>query len=119
MKFALKNASIPFKRVTDIILSSVKRQFALVNFDDIVMFSQAQREHINRNKHVLGSLYETGITFKLKKCAFSRTRSIISVTLSVRVDLKWLITTMTLYVQCFHVGDMSPNSTKESLREPV
>lgn len=45
MPFGLKNAPATFQRALDIILSQVKRQFALVYQDDVTIYSRSVQEH--------------------------------------------------------------------------
>ena len=70
MPFGLKNAPATFQRAIDVILSSVKWQFALVYLDDIVIFSPKPEEHIEHVKKVLMLLQDAGVTIKLRKCFF-------------------------------------------------
>lgn len=52
----------------DIIFSSVKCQFALLYFDDIVNFSHSLDQHIDHMLQVLKLFNELEVTLKLKKC---------------------------------------------------
>lgn len=54
----------------NIILSSVKWQFALVYLHDIVKLSKSRDEHINHLQQVLTQLTDGEVTLKLKKCGF-------------------------------------------------
>lgn len=58
----------------DVILSTIKWQFALVYLDDIVMFLESPSEHNEHDHHILTPLHDAGVTLKLKKCElFSNT----------------------------------------------
>lgn len=70
MPFGLRNAPGTFQRTMDVILSTVKWQFALVYLDDIVVFSRTPVEHIDHVRHVLTLLHDDGVILKLKKCRF-------------------------------------------------
>lgn len=69
----LKNAPATFQRAVDILLMTVKWQFALVYLEDIVTFSTTPRQHIEHTKKVLGLLSKAGVSLKLKKCRFFTT----------------------------------------------
>lgn len=66
MPFELRNAPDTFLQNIDVILSTGKWQFALVNFDNIVVLSKSSREHTVhvRNKRTVFS--SAGGTLKLK-----------------------------------------------------
>lgn len=86
-----------FQYVVDIILFSVKSQFALAYLGDTVIFSRTPLKHINLTRLVQSILKEAGVNLKLKSVHFSPKILIISVTLSVRVDLNSPTTTLTLH----------------------
>lgn len=67
MPFVLKNAGRMFQSAMDVILSSVKWQFALVYFDDIIIFSMFLDEHIHDVRQFLTLLNHDGVTLTLKK----------------------------------------------------
>jgi len=46
MPFGLTNAPATFQRALDILLAGVKWQFCLVYFDDVIVFSRTEKEHI-------------------------------------------------------------------------
>ena len=70
MPFGLKNAPATFQRAVDIILSRVKWQCALVYIDDVIVYSRTIEEHFSHVREVLTLLRQSGITLKLRKCAF-------------------------------------------------
>lgn len=46
----------------DVLLTRVKRQFALVCLDDIVIFSRTPNEHVDHARAVLMLLYDAAVT---------------------------------------------------------
>lgn len=54
----------------EVILTSVKWQFALVYFEDVVLFSHSFSDHIKHLYLVLKLLQQAGVTLKLKKYFF-------------------------------------------------
>lgn len=82
----------------DIILSSVRWQFAVVYLDDIEIVWKMPLKHINHTPLDLSLLTVACVTLQLKSAHFSRTRAIILVTLSVQVDLKSLTIHLSLYL---------------------
>jgi len=69
MPFGLRNAPSTFQRVIDIILSTVKWQYALVYLDDVIIYSRSAEEHMTHVATVLRMLMEAGVTLKLRKCS--------------------------------------------------
>ena len=72
MPFGLKNAPGTFQRAADIILASVKWQYALVYLDDVIVYSKSIEEHFGHLDHVLQLMHDAGLTLKLNKCEFFR-----------------------------------------------
>lgn len=70
MPFGLKNAPATFQRAMDVILATVKWQFALVYIDDVLSFSPGPEEHIKQVEIVFKLIHQAGMTLKLKKCHF-------------------------------------------------
>lgn len=66
MTFGLQNAPDTFQRTTDVILFTLKWQFALDYLDDVVVLLRAPEEHIFHVQHVLTLLNTAGATLKLK-----------------------------------------------------
>lgn len=52
----------------DVILASVRWQFALGYLEDIAVFSKSPQDHIEQMRSVLKLLYKAGGTLSLKKC---------------------------------------------------
>lgn len=74
MPFGLKNAPSTFQRSIDIILASVKWQYAIEYLDDIIVFSSTVEEHKWHLRSVLGMLRNAGMSLKLHKCFFLQKR---------------------------------------------
>ena len=74
MPFGLRNAPTTFQRALDIILSVVRSKKCLVYIDDVVIFSETEKEHFTQVSHVLTLLEEAGVKLKLKKCFFFHQR---------------------------------------------
>lgn len=70
MPFALKNAKVTFHREMDVLLATVKCQYALVYLEDIIVFSELAQEHLRYNEEVLQLLKNASVTVKFKNCHF-------------------------------------------------
>lgn len=70
----MKSGQATFQPVMNIILSRVNWQFALVYFDDIVIFSKTPHEHAAYTKRFSKLLKKNSVTLKLKKSAFFTNR---------------------------------------------
>lgn len=70
MKFSPKDSPSTFQRVRDVILSTVKRQFALVSPEDVVILSKSVEEHLDHTRNVLGVLQRAIVLLKMKNCFF-------------------------------------------------
>lgn len=70
MPFGLRNALGTFQRTLDVILSSIKWQFALVYLDYIVVFNRALQQHIDHECEDLALLHSADATIELRKCKF-------------------------------------------------
>ena len=70
MPFGLRNAPATFQRALDIILSGVRWQTCLKYLDDVIVFSKDVETHLRLVAEVLQLLQNTGVTLKLRKCAF-------------------------------------------------
>ena len=73
MPFGLKNAPAIFQRTMEVVLSSCY-EFSAPYIDDIVVFSRDGVEHAGHLRRVFGALKEQGLTVKLAKCEFGRTK---------------------------------------------
>lgn len=71
MPFGLINAPWTFQRTMHIILSLAKGQHAMVNLDDIIIFSKSSDKHIDNVRKVLTLLNDAAAAQKLKCAIFS------------------------------------------------
>lgn len=70
MPFSPKNTSSTSQRVMENLLLMGKRKFALVDLDDVVIFSRSVAEHLDRLRTVLGLLPRAKVSLSLKMCFF-------------------------------------------------
>lgn len=75
----LKNEPATFQRMMDVISSTVRQQYLLVNSDDVVILSKTSKDHVEHTKLELCLLKDAGCTLKLDKCAFLTNRMAQSV----------------------------------------
>jgi len=66
--FGLCNASAPFQRAIDMILSGVKWKNVLVYLDDLIIFSADAESHLSHLDTVLTLLGKHGVTLKAQNC---------------------------------------------------
>lgn len=71
MRLGLRNAQASFRRPVDTIMSRLRRQFALVYLDSIIVYSKFVTEHWVHTHIVLTLLRETGTALKLSMCSLS------------------------------------------------
>ncbi|XP_067139029.1 uncharacterized protein [Centruroides vittatus] len=71
MPFGLKNASATFQRIMDKVLAPHKA-YAMSYIDDIAIFSNGWREHLEHLRSVLESLQDNGFTVNVAKCQFAQ-----------------------------------------------
>lgn len=69
--FRLCNAPRTFQGTKDVTHFSVKWQFALIYFDDIVIFSRTPEQHVEHVRKALATKNSARPTLKLKKCNIS------------------------------------------------
>jgi hypothetical protein len=74
MAFGLTGAPATFQFAMNASLAPVFRKFALVFFDDILIYSETYEEHMTHLKEVLAILLRDQWKAKLAKCAFAQQR---------------------------------------------
>lgn len=70
MPFNMTNASATFQSLMNTVLAEVLRKFALVFFDDILIYSSDAQQHILHLRTVLDILRQHKLYAKLSKCSF-------------------------------------------------
>lgn len=72
MPFGLTNAPATFQTLMNTVLAEFLRKFALVFFDDILIYSTLIQEHIQHLRAVLQALRDNKLFAKLSKCTFGQ-----------------------------------------------
>jgi hypothetical protein len=72
MPFGLTNAPATFQQLMNSILAPVLRKFALVFFDDILVYNTNMTEHISHLQQVFNILKENNLSAKMEKCTFAQ-----------------------------------------------
>jgi hypothetical protein len=72
MSFGLTGAPATFQFAMNAALAPVLRKFALVFFDDILIYSNSFEQHLQHLQQVLGILQCEKWHVKLSKCAFAQ-----------------------------------------------
>ncbi len=70
MPFGLSNSPAVFQTLVNDVLRDVVNRFVFVYLDDILIFSQNERDHIQHVRLVLQRLLENRLFAKLEKCEF-------------------------------------------------
>jgi hypothetical protein len=72
MPFGLTNAPTTFQSLMNTVLAQFLRKFALVFFDDILIYSKSLSDHIIHLEAVLEVLRQNQLYAKLSKCTFGQ-----------------------------------------------
>ena len=71
MAFGLTNAPATFQQLMNIVLAPVLRKFALVFFNDILIYKKDLQEHITHLRQVFTLLQNNHLFAKMPKCTFA------------------------------------------------
>ena len=74
MPMGLCGAPGTFQRLMEHVLAGLQWNIALLYLDDIIVFSQTFKEHLNRLGMVLSRLQDAGLKLKPSKCVLLKTR---------------------------------------------
>ncbi len=70
MTFGLSNSPAVFQALVNDVLRDMVDQFVFVYLDDILIFSQNERDHVQHVRRVLQRLLENRVFAKVEKCEF-------------------------------------------------
>jgi len=74
MHFSLTNAPATFQSLMNTVLAEFLRKFALVFFDDILIYSASMEDHISHLQSMLSVLKANQLYAKLNKCTFGQSQ---------------------------------------------
>src|SRR6266498_626661 len=72
MPFRLKGAPATFQRLMTKVLEPYLFDFIIVYLDDIIIFFQTMKEHLQHMRKVLEALRQVKLKLKLEKCEFAK-----------------------------------------------
>ena len=70
MPYGFMNAPATFQRALDIALAGYRWKTCLVYLDDVIVFSENEKDHFKHLREVLTVLKDVGMSLNLKKCSF-------------------------------------------------
>ena len=70
MPFGLTNAPSTFQTLINHVFKQYLRKFILVFFDDILIYSRTQQQHLTHLKLTLDTLRQHSLFAKMSKCVF-------------------------------------------------
>ena len=74
MPFGLTNAPATFQRLMESCLGDLHLNWCIIYLDDIIVFSEMPKEHIERLRGVFSKLVQASLKLKPKKCEFFKPR---------------------------------------------
>ena len=74
MPFGLTNVPATFQRLMESCLGDMHLEWVIIYLDDIIIFSKAPKEHLQRLRGVFQKLHEAELKLKPKKCEFFKTK---------------------------------------------
>jgi hypothetical protein len=72
MPFGLMNAPLTFQRLVDKVFNQREKEFTIAYIDDIIIFSQTWKEHLEHIELALKRLKTANLKIRLKKCYFGK-----------------------------------------------
>jgi len=73
MPIGLINASFPFHKMMQLVLSGLQWQICMIYLDDVIVYSKSFEKHLENLRLVLDRLKCEGLKLKARKCHFCRT----------------------------------------------